>query len=207
MFISNVIYVDNRSLNRTSNPITVDIPSSFLLLPPPLPSPPPTSHVNLARSPSPLLRDVGPANSAPASTATLPLPFPKGCGRAHNRLTEELWRENGEGGTTRGWKETIRRGETTTTMGGNDNDREKGNKDDGEGQIDEEGVVSYENGQRQMSLPVLSLPSFLIQPLTPFTPTQHPPPASPPPPRLNDATPAYGTRRKPPVTATLKPSY
>jgi len=82
--------------------------------------------------------------------------------------------------------------------GRNNNDREKGNKDDREGRIDEEGVVSYKNGQQHLSLPVFSFPSFLIPPLTPFMPTQHPPPASPPPPRLNDATPAYGTRRKHP---------
>jgi len=83
------------------NAITVQFHSPSLTItspPPPLPSlsPPPTSSVDPAASPSPQLRDVGFKNAATVpSQARMnpqpPLPFPKGCGQ----LMLARWRNQG----------------------------------------------------------------------------------------------------------------
>jgi len=96
-FISNVIYEGEQSFNSTSTPSRFNFtllrpPPPLLHLsstPPPPPlasSSPPTSPGDPVTSPSPLLRDVGSVNIAPApSQARMlpqpPLPFLKGCGQ------------------------------------------------------------------------------------------------------------------------------
>ena len=88
MFISNTIFEGERSLNRTSTTSRslIHSPSSTTISPPsplPSPSPPPTPPIDLATSPSPLLRDVGSTNDA--SEATIqpqrPSPFPRDVAR------------------------------------------------------------------------------------------------------------------------------
>jgi len=107
-----------------------------LLPPPPPPSPspstPPTSHVNTATIPSPLMRDVGSFNtpSAPSQARlqpNLPLPFPKGCGRVSLARRRARQRQ--------GMKRRHRRWanpEDDTTM------RKEGRHNDDEGGRDEE---------------------------------------------------------------------
>ena len=111
------------------NPITVDVRSSSLLLPPPPPpSSPPTSRANPARSPSPLLRDVGPANNTPASTErTRPSPFRRAVGglilarrRNWRGRTQEVGGRRRES-TMRGRRGEWRRGSRTTTTTTNRN--------------------------------------------------------------------------------------
>jgi hypothetical protein len=95
-----------RSLKPPSTPsrLTLVRPLSFLYHHPP----PrhlntlPTSRRNSTTSPSPLLRDVGSTINTPGRAngpqPHPPLPFPKGCGRAHTCSTAEL----GAGRNTRG---------------------------------------------------------------------------------------------------------
>ena len=86
-----------------------------------------SSCINTVRSPSPLLRDVGPTDNAPALSEArmpphLPLPFPKGCGRARTLSTDEPKTEKDGGGNHEVGGQYE---DTTTTRGGIDSNDER----------------------------------------------------------------------------------
>jgi hypothetical protein len=89
-FISNIIFKGKRSFNSPSIPsrliFTHSLSSFHHHLRPPHHNSPTTTPNNLAASPSPPLRDVGPTShpTAPSQArmqSQPPLPFSKGCGR------------------------------------------------------------------------------------------------------------------------------
>jgi len=129
-FISNAILEGGRSFNPPSTPSQlIFLPSHHHHL---------CSHhhhslssscINTVRSPSPLLRDVGPTDNAPAHSEArtpphLPLPFPKGCGRARTLSTDKPKTEKDGGGS----HEVGGQYEDTTTTRGMDGKEEGGIK-------------------------------------------------------------------------------